>query len=462
MFQAVIPLSKKLGCGMASFQRQAQAERGFTIIEVVIAMALISIGVGSTLRVFGASGRTTVRAEQSEVAVQKAQAELDRLKTLPYGALALTSPPPSSVDPKDAGSKVEGTTLRIRSDLAEPLVMTPGPGQVAGVQPGPQAFSVGLSQTPISGRIYRYVTWRDEVCPFSLCDGTQNTKRLTVAVTVDPTGGSIPRSPVWVSTVVVDPDAAPPGTQAPPGGGPGGGDPVTAQTFYLYDTPCGQDQRQAQTGSHATRDTASSGSSASDTSTCENSDPSREPDLMGATAPSGDSGNPLYNYSSDLSGDYPGGLALRHSGQQCQTSYPAAYANNPDATGKWSVHAWSTGKLPQLVHLSGMTTLSLFTMSLGGTQGPGRLCATLVDRQVTGGIPSDTTLGSSVYDLSTWPVTVRRLTFTFKLPTPQDVAADHRLVLVLQLRSESGNDVALVYDHPLYPSLLEVATTTPL
>jgi hypothetical protein len=30
------------------------------------------------------------------------------------------------------------------------------------------------------------------------------------------------------------------------------------------------------------------------------------------------------------------------------------------------------------------------------------------------------------------------------------------------LRGESDNDVALVYDHPLYASLLEVATTTPL
>src|SRR5205823_2332401 len=151
-----------------------------------------------------------------------------------------------------------------------PLVMTPAAGQAAAVQPGPQAFTVGLSQTPITGRIYRYVSWRDEVCPFSLCDGTQNTKRLTVAVVADPTGGSTQRAPVWVSTVVVDPDAAPPGTQAPPGGGPGAGDPVTAQTFYLYDTPCGQSQRQTQTGSHPTRDTASSGGSAADTSTCEN------------------------------------------------------------------------------------------------------------------------------------------------------------------------------------------------
>jgi len=437
-------------------------EHGFTIIEVVVAVALISVGVASTLRVFGASGRTAVRAQQSEVAVSQAQGEIDKLKTVPYGALALTSPPPSSADPKDPGSRVEGTSLRIRSNLSEQFVMTPAQGQAAAVQPGPESFSVGLGATPITGRIYRYVTWRDESCLPLLCDGTQNTKRLTVAVAIDPTGGSSARAPIWSSTVVVDPDAAPPGSQAPPRGGPGAGDPVTAQSFYLYDTPCGQGQRQPVTASHDTHDTASAGPSAADNSTCDNPDPAHQPDLMGATAPSDDGQSSLFEYSSDLTGDYPGGLALRHKGVECRSSYSPADATNPDAAGKWSVHAWSTAGLPKLFHLSRLVTLSLFTVSLGGATGTGKLCATLIDRQVTAGVPTDRVLGTGIYDLSTWPTTIRRLTFSFNLPQAEDVQQDHRLVLALQLRGESDNDVALVYDHPLYASLLEVATTTPL
>lgn len=54
-------------------------EDGFTLIEVLIAVAVMSVGVAATLRVFGAAGRTTVRAQQHEVAVQRAQAEIDRL-----------------------------------------------------------------------------------------------------------------------------------------------------------------------------------------------------------------------------------------------------------------------------------------------------------------------------------------------------------------------------------------------
>ena len=57
---------------------------------------------------------------------------------------------------------------------------------------------------------------------------------------------------------------------------------------------------------------------------------------------------------------------------------------------------------------------------------------------------------------------MRRVTFSFRLAQEEIVPATHRLVFALQLRGESGGDISLLYDHPLYPSLLEVATSTPL
>jgi hypothetical protein len=57
---------------------------------------------------------------------------------------------------------------------------------------------------------------------------------------------------------------------------------------------------------------------------------------------------------------------------------------------------------------------------------------------------------------------VRRITFSFNLSQEQTVPAGDRLVLALHLRGESGADISILYDHPLYPSLLEAATTTPL
>jgi hypothetical protein len=126
------------------------------------------------------------------------------------------------------------------------------------------------------------------------------------------------------------------------------------------------------------------------------------------------------------------------------------------------VHAWSTASLPQLFHLDGQLTISLFTATVVGASGNGRLCATLLDRDVANGIPSDRVLGTTMYDLASWPVTLQRVTFSFQLPQAEDVPAGHRLMLALHVRGDTTPAVSFVYDHPLYPSLLEVATSTPL
>src|SRR3954454_14952098 len=443
-------------------RRDLRGEQGFTLIEVLAAVALISIGVAATLRIFGASGRTVLRAERVDVATQQAQAELDRMRTLPYTRLALTTLPASSSDPKDPGSRVEGTSLRVRPDLTEPFVTTPGAGDVAGVDPTPKDFAIGIAGATITGHIFRYVTWRDEACPLVLCVGAENTKRLTVAVMQDPEVDGLRRPPLWFSTGMVGPDAAPPGAQVPPSGGPGGGSPVTAQSFFLYDTPCGQAARQDPSANHATRDTASVGTSAAEDSTCANSDETKQPDLMGGAAPPGDRNTPLYHYSNDVTGGYDGGLTLLHRGTSCAASYAASAATSGGEVNKWALHAWSTGKFVQPFKLGGIVTTSLFTTTVGGVSASGRLCTTLVDRQTTGGVPTDRVLVTGIYDLSTWPTDVRRITFSFRLAQEETVPADHQLVMVLQLRGESGADISILYDHPLYPSLLEVATSTPL
>ena len=442
--------------------RPSRDEAGFTLIEVLIAVTVMSFGVAATMKVFGSADRTALSAQAQHVAVQQAQAELERLSTLAYGELALTSSPVSSSDPLHPGSKVSGTSFTVRSGLSEPFVLTAGEGATPRVEPGPQTFAVGTAGGTITGKLYRYVSWRDETCPLSLCDGGENTKRLTVAAALDPSFRPTRRPPVWVSTIVADPATAPPGTQAPPGGAPGGGSPVTAQSFYLYDTPCGQGTRQPQTGSHPVHNTAANGDAAEDNSTCEHPSPQKQPDLMAASAPPGDPSTPLYEYSSDIAGTYDGGLATAKAGTSCAHSYPSAQADDPQGPSKWNVHAWSTGTLPQLFHLDGQVTVSLFTATLGGVSASGRLCATLIDRTAEAGIPSDRVIGEATYDLALWPRSVRRVTFTFHLPQAEDLPSGHRLMLALHARQESTGDLLFVYDHPLYPSLLEVATTTPL
>lgn len=440
---------------------------GFSLVELLIAMALTAVGIAATLSVFGASGRTTVISQNTEVGAQQAQAELDRLSKLKYGELALTSTPSNSSNPKNPDYRVSGSNFDVRSGLTEPLVTEAGEGATAKVDPGPSTFAVGQNGSTITGKIYRYVTWRDENCPTNVCDGAQNTKRVIVAVSLDPTATSVQRNPLWFSTVIADPSAAPPGYTGTAGGnGSGTGSSTSAQVFYLYDQPCADEDWDdfsyvAPSGSHDTRSTAQTGPSGATNSTCDNDDSSKQPDLMGTVPPPGNSSTPVYEYSADLAGDYLGGLAMTRKGTSCRSSYSTSEAGSP-ANYKYAVHAWTTPEFEEAFVLSGRATVSIWTETVGAVSGRGLMCATLIERRVSGQVPTDTVLGSTSYDVPAWPATPRRLSFTFAIPQPADIDAGRQLVLVLHLREESAQDVALLYDHPSYQSLLEVETTSPL
>jgi prepilin-type N-terminal cleavage/methylation domain-containing protein len=445
-------------------RKVVRTEQGFTLVEVLLAMALMAVGIAATMAVFGSSGRATVLSQQIEVATQKAQAELDRLSRYDYDKLGLTAAPATSTNPLNPGSRVSGTTLTIRSGLTETFVLASDAGQsAASVNPAPTPYAVGTGDEPITGSIYRYVTWRDENCPAGVCDGTQNTKRITVAVTVNASGTLPARAPVWLSEIVPDPQALPPGTSAPPAST---GNDVTAQDFYLYDTRCGDTSRQAPSGEHSTHSTAStpnSGSTASSHSVCENTSFSGalQPDLMGNEAPTGDTSTPLYTYSSDLSGSYDGGLAMKRQGTSCPTTYTIGNTYTTSGPHIYSIHAWASNAFSSAFNLDGKATVSIFTETMGGASGRGLICATVIDRAVSGGgVPTDTVLGGATFGLASWPTTITRLSFTFDV-TATDISSGHRLVLVLGVRSESDNDLVFRYDHPLYPSFLEVATDTP-
>jgi prepilin-type N-terminal cleavage/methylation domain-containing protein len=433
------------------------AERGFTIIEVLIAMTLMAVGITATLGVFGGAGRTTLAAQRANVAADQAQAALDKLSTTKYDKLGLTSPPASSTSALDPGYRVSGNTLTVNTGFAESFVRSTDPGQSgASVDPAPQSFTVGSGPSAITGNVYRYVTWRDEKLPGQASSETQDSKRVTVAVTVNASGTLAARVPLWVSQVIPDPKAVKAGAQAPPPSG-GGSSSASAQNFYLYDTPCGQTARVAPSANHATHNTASAGPPTSGYSVCENSITAIQPDLMAPDVPNGDSSTPLYNYSNDLLGTYDGGLAMKRQGTGCPTSYPVS-----STTDLWSIHSWNTNKFSTTFTLNGQVTLSLFTSTLGGASGAGFICATLLDRVVASGVPTDTNLGSFTYTLSSWPTTVRRISFTFSLPSSVDIPANHRLMLVLGVKGTSDNDLYFVYDHPLYSSYLQLATSTPL
>ena len=124
------------------------------------------------------------------VATQKAQAAIDLLGTTPYNQLGLTADaglldrPAEPGIPRErrlAGGESRASPrascwLRIRNRRAPPSARQPSPSPSAAAALRSAAASTGTS--PGATR-----TARSDVC-----DGTQNTKRLTVAVTVDANG----------------------------------------------------------------------------------------------------------------------------------------------------------------------------------------------------------------------------------------------------------------------------------
>jgi prepilin-type N-terminal cleavage/methylation domain-containing protein len=469
------------------------SEQGFTLIELLVAMIILLIGIVATIGVFGSSKRTTLVAQRHELAVHVAQREMEKLRSLKYSELGLevNSPAdvPTSPDPKHPNHRVRSDHQFIvtpsGSTTEEMVTQTTGAtgGKVtAGGTPG-EAFTVGEGGSAVSGRIFRYVSWRDEVCAATLCDGTRNTKRLSIAVALTPIGSPPvgPFNPVWESSIATDPNEGPAASNDPPPPPPP--PPSTsAQNFYLYDKTCvssdGSNGYTAPTASHATDNTAS------DVAVCENVTPDRQPDLMGPVAPNyANPPLPPFKYSSDVgpSTGYPAGLALvkPDTGSACPAaSYPVADSTNntpPTRPNKWSTHAWATKKFTQPFVMSGQVFLSLWTTSVGSSTGTGRFCATLVDRRNVGGVPNDIVLGSMSRDYTPWPATKnepgrdcgepdfpcgRQLSFSATI-TSASVRQDSRLVMILSVPSNSDKDIVILFDDPRYRSLLEVETSTP-
>jgi prepilin-type N-terminal cleavage/methylation domain-containing protein len=215
---------------VAVFRHVKADDGGFTLIEMLMAVMLLTVGVAATIGVFTSSKKISLVAQRQEVGVHQAQREIERLRAMPYEQIGLTAKPsianrletnPNKVgyyvdaDTTDASSftvRELGTQPALAEHLALPDSDPPG-GDSFAVDPTPTTFNVGGSG--ISGVIYRYVTWRDEPCGVDsaarqLCPSYTNTKRLIVAVKIDNTGNRAGLTkPIWVSSVVIDPESEP-------------------------------------------------------------------------------------------------------------------------------------------------------------------------------------------------------------------------------------------------------------
>lgn len=237
-----------------------RAEDGITIVEAMIAAAILLVVLLAGFLAMESSSNATKSAERQAIAAAAGERELDRLAGLPYAQIVhCTAPahdpsagaPAGQVPRNPAHHVVNGTPRRfnILADYRKPgsaaLAGTSG-GEVLAVRSTNCALTAPdtpFSSGGVTGTVWRYVTIRRDSCPPSLpsltaplnglltgtlqiltsvlnsitasigagvnifCSAPQDSKRITVAVVVDKASTLGPRNPMWMSTIVTSESA---------------------------------------------------------------------------------------------------------------------------------------------------------------------------------------------------------------------------------------------------------------
>ena len=186
-----------------------------------------------------------------------------------------------------------------------------------------------------------------------------------------------------------------------------------------------------------------------------------------------DNSNPaLYDYSSDIGQRRPPKQTRGCRFSRDITSGCHYEPTAPDYVAA-RVHRWVTDPLPATLEMNGKVTLEFYTRTLNDALSLGKLCVYLFDLaedETSTTMLEDKTTGNFFWTYEPegngyWPRnswTKVRLPMEFE-PTP--IAAGHRLGIALSVEpanTDVSEAIPIVYDHPNYPTRIEVDTTTPI
>lgn len=198
-------------------RRRAGAEDAFTMVEVLVAVMVLTVGIISLISAFDSSRRLGTRDEERQTASALAQQELQRIQALPWSQIALNATPTTN-----ANAGTNDPTYYIYGGLCpgtgptsspcyqwdwsntssrEPLVIDTASGDpTANPQPWTTTITAGGASVRLSGKTYHYVTWvNDTQCTLSTCGASADAKRIVVAVTVDGRA-----TPITLSTIATN------------------------------------------------------------------------------------------------------------------------------------------------------------------------------------------------------------------------------------------------------------------
>jgi hypothetical protein len=460
------------------FSRLRREEDGLTIVEVMVAAMILLVGGLAVLQLVDAAARNNYRGEEAQVVSNRLQQEMEKIKRLPYASIALTGLPQDQSDVKDPRWRTQGTSFAVTKQgvSTQPLIYNGsalyGGGTVSGgtIDPNPTPFTSG----DVHGNVYRFVVWENDAsCSEAQCPGSQDLRRVIVAVRADTTASGGARPYQEVQSQLVDPEVTPADNETPL---PPGTDTSKPWTFFPTDTSCNNSTRQAITADHAAHNTRA---------LCDNglntgNNPGA-PDLMYTSAPVLDPEAPIFDYATDIeptiNPDQDKGLQmLPQDSAGCNIDALGVATSDQQGDQKWrKVHRWLSPAMPSGsdVELNGQGTLALWSQTVNSVSYPGRICVWLFKRQVSVlGVTTDTAIAPATggsyftYAKSPWPSTWTELTISLSFQTGVHLLAGNRLGIAIAIDPSGTGDgtqgLQFMYDEPSFDTRLEVKTQSNL
>ena len=464
--------------------RPRATEAGFTIVEVLVAIVVVVMGALTTFSLLSAANRNTDRAKASQVALDLAQQELEALRSLGNEELALTTTPPHSGDSLDPDYRVSsGKFAVVREPLGSYRKLVVNGGEVEGeaeseavVEGGVVVPSESFETGDVKGTIHRYVVWRNDTACGEACPTAQDYKQIVVTVKLDSPGNqAAERGYVEAQSDFVDPTDS---SEKDPSAN-SKGELVTAQQFFLTDTPCsssGHTERQEISGDHLLHNTLGTCADGLQTGTTPGA-----PDalLLGGPpdpAPEDPNVPALYDYADNSPDLEPtpdtdkGVQILKDDTNGCH--YEPTATTNP----AYRVHRWVTDPMESDFKMTEKVTIEFYTRTINDALYKGELCVYLFKSDDSGSPPDMLTNvnggtaywtyapeGNEYWPRYSWDKV--RLTMTFN-EAPYTILAGERLGVALSVErngtSSGANAIPVMYDHPNYPTRIEVDTSTPI
>jgi prepilin-type N-terminal cleavage/methylation domain-containing protein len=451
------------------------SERGFTIVEVLVAILIVSLASMATFGLLSAATRNAQRAKANQVALEYAEQELEFLRSMKDEQLALTSTPPHQNGTLNPFSRLRENEFALtRSPIGDYRKLVVNNSVYYGtekkittgiVSSGPDNFTNG----DVSGKVYRFIVWHnDEKCEEAKCPGKQDYKQIVVIVKVNP----LPNQPQETGYAEVQSNFINPTDTAEndPKAGPGG-KVITAQQFFLSDTTCAKtgvtvrQETMVDHPLHNTRGVCADGVQYGSTKGA--------PDalLLGSPpdpTPSDPTDPPLYAYSNDLYAE-KGLQIVKDSTIDC--NFEPTGTSNPAA----QTHRWVTDPMSEEFLMTESATLEVFTRRFPETIYNGTLCVYLFKRSEKTSPPTDTRLKNVAGEYKYWKLTPEqnspwpqewqglKLTMPF-MESPFHILVGERLGLALTVERNNtgGGAIPIIYDTPRFASRLEVNTSTPI